>query len=132
MTIMKVNAMISLYNARVKHAGELDLQKMQNIIKDLIKPVSYISYDQKLQLVECVIKDNVGATFPTAEIYRSFIIYLVNAYTILELDKKGFDIIMENKMLDIILSTFQAEYELCNTLLQMCLDDSYERGGRYE
>lgn len=123
---MKVNTLIALYNARTKDIYNITPEIMQQTIVDLIKPIGYITYDKKLQLIERVIKDNINVKYPTAERYRSFIIYLVNAYTNLELDKNGFDILVENKIMDIILSSFKSEYEICNALLQMCLDDTLE------
>ena len=126
---MKANTLITLYNARTKDMRNITPDIMQRVIVDLIKPIGYIPYDRKLQLIEQVIKDNVNVKYPTAGRYRSFIIYLVNAYTNLELDKNGFDVLVENKIMDIVLSSFKSEYEICNALLQMCLDDTLMKEG---
>ena len=120
---MKVNVLVSLYNAKMKHAGKITSDIVMKTITDLVKPISYIPYDQKIEIAHQTIKDNLGKEYPTANTYRSFIIYLIKAYTNIELDEKGFDILMENRMIDLILSTFEPEYKMCSTILQMCLDD---------
>ena len=44
------------------------------------------------------------------------------------MDKNGFDILSENKLLDLIVSTFKSEFQICNTIMQMCLND-INKGG---
>lgn len=120
---MKVNVLISLYNTKVKHKGKLTSDVVMDTIIDLIKPINYIAYDKKIEIAKRVIEDNKNKEFPTPNMSRSFIIYLINAYTNIELDEDGFDVLSENKMLDLILSTFESEYKICSTILQMCIDD---------
>ncbi len=120
---MKANNLVSLYNARVKHAKELTPDVVINTIKDLIHPTSYIPYDKKLEIIDKTIEESEGAKYPTPERYRNLIINLILAYTNIEMDKSAFDILSDNKMLDIILSTFQSEYKICENLMQMCLMD---------
>ena len=124
---MKVNAFVNVYNSRLKHVGKITPELVANIIKDLIKPISHISYDKKIDIANQVIHDNINAEYPTAMRYRSFIIYLIKAYTNLEIDNDGFDILMNNGLLDLILLTFESEYKMCNTIFQMCVDDYESR-----
>ena len=120
---MKVNALVSLYNARVKNINNLTPDIVISTITDLVKPISYIPFDSKLKLCHKAITDAEKTEYPTAERYRNLIINMIAAYTNIEMDKNGFDILSENKMLDVILSTFESEYKMCATLLKMCCDD---------
>ena len=125
---MKANLLVSIYNARTKHIGQLTPQVVIDTITDIISPISYISYDNKLKIIEKTLEDSKDVKFPTAERYRNLIINLIATYTNIEMDKDAFDILSENKMLDIILSTFKSEYQICENLMQMCLMD-LERSG---
>lgn len=120
---MKVSAFISLFNAKTKHILKPTSDELYNIINDLIKPVEYISYDNKLKIIDKTIEDCKGSNHFTADISRHFLINLISAYTNLEMDVKGFDILSENRILDVILSCFESEYKICYNLMQMCLQD---------
>ena len=120
---MKANNLVSLYNARVKQAKDLTPEVVIDTITDLIHPIVYIPYDKKLEIIDKTIEESNDAKHPTPERYRSLIINLILAYTNIEMDNSAFDILSENKMLDIILSTFQSEYKICENLMQMCLMD---------
>lgn len=120
---MKANNLVSLYNARVKQTKEITSEIVINTITDLIHPIAYIPYDKKLEIIDKTIEESNGTKYPTPERYRNLIINLILAYTNIEMDNSAFDILSENKMLDIILSTFQSEYKICENLMQMCLMD---------
>lgn len=118
--------LVNIYNARAKHIQNLTNEKIVEILVDLIKPIKYISYDKKIEIAKMTIKQEKTQEFPTPFYYRRFIINLISAYTNIEMDIEGFDILSENKMIDIILSLFEQDYKVCNTIFQMCLDD-FER-----
>lgn len=120
---MKANNLVSLYNARVKQVKDLTPEVVINTITDLIHPIAYIPYGKKLEIIDKTIEESNDVKYPTPERYRSLIINLILAYTNIEMDESAFDVLSENKMLDIILSTFQSEYKICENLMQMCLMD---------
>ena len=112
-----------VYNTKLKHISNITPEIVMQTVSNLIKPVGYIPFDRKLDLVIKTIEDSKSEKYVTAIRYRNFIINLISAYTNIEMDEKGFDLLSENQMLDIILSTFQPEYEICSNLMQMCLMD---------
>ena len=120
---MKVNVFISLYNARVKHIDNINQDKIMEIIVDLIKPISYLPYDDKLKIVDYVIENTKNEKYPTAYRYRLFVVNLISAYTNLDCNIDDFDNLSSSKLIDIILHTFEQEYIICNHLLQMCIAD---------
>ena len=126
---MKVNAFLTVYNARMKRKNDITKNDIINEISDLIKPVSYIPYDDKLNIINATIDQSLNLKYPTANLHRSFIINMISAYTNLEMDNNGFDILSESKILDYIISLFQSEFTICSSLLQMCLDDTKARSG---
>lgn len=119
---MKPSSFLTLYNSRVKN-DSLDRDKIISTITELIKPVDYIPYDDKVKLVSTTILQSKDSDYPTATLHRNFIINIISAYTILEMDKEGFDLLSKTKMIDLILSLFQSEFTICDSLLNMCLND---------
>jgi hypothetical protein len=51
---MKPSSFLTLYNSRVKN-DSLDRDKIISTITELIKPVDYIPYDDKVKLVSTTI-----------------------------------------------------------------------------
>lgn len=124
---MKVNIFITKYNARVKHVVNLTTEIIMNTITDLIKPVDYISFQEKVDLVEKTIDETKHYKYPSVYRLRQFIVNLICAYTSLECTIDDFDLLSKSKLLDVIISTFESEYRICNTIMQICLDD--DKGG---
>ena len=120
---MKVNAFLTVYNTRTKHISNLDETKIMDIIIDLLKPIKYLPYDDKLKIIDKTINDSKTSTHPTADRYRHFVINLISAYTSIECTLEGFDVLSESRLLDLILSTFESEYKICSSLMQMCMQD---------
>lgn len=126
---MKANVFLTVYNTRMKHKNIISKDDILREISDLIKPVQYIPYDDKLKIVDITIKNSLDSQFPTANLHRAFIINMISAYTNLEMDNSGFDVLSESKLIDYIISLFQSEFTICSSLLQMCLDDMKARSG---
>lgn len=124
---MKVSNFISVYNARLKRNNDIDVSIIINIISDLIKPVSYISYDNKIALCKKTIEMSKSFEFPTPERKRLFIVNLISAYTNLEINIKDFDLLSETKLLEYVLMTFDSEYKICNSIMEMCIYDAESR-----
>lgn len=123
---MKINVFLSLYGAKAKHKAKTP-DEMISILGDLLKPKPYIKYDDKLRLIDLTLEQIKDSPHPTADRYRQFIVNMISAYTELELDIEGFDILMENNVLDAILSIFEQEYEFCTSLMNMCMRDKESR-----
>ena len=103
---LKVNAFITIYNTRTKHIQPLTRDIIMETITDLIKPVRYISYDNKIKIISETIKQSRNTDYPTAILHRNFIINIISAYTDLEMNNDGFDILCENGLLELIISLF--------------------------
>lgn len=123
MILLKVNAFITVYNTRTKHIKDLSPDVVLNIITDLIKPIKYVPFEQKLKMIDKTIEDSKSHKYPTAKRYVDLIMNMIALYTDLEIKKGDFDILSESGLLDIILSTFDSEYKFCSYLMQMCLQD---------
>ena len=120
---MKVNNFITVYNVKTKHLKELTPDVIIETVRSLINPISYISYDNKIKIIDKTLEESQESKYPTATRYKHFIINLIAAYTNLEIKEDDFDVLSESKMIDIILSTFKSEYEICSNLMQMCISD---------
>ena len=107
---MKVNNFITLFNARTKsnHISPEDVAKQ---IIDLIKPKSYLPYDEKVKIVMSTIEEtqDMKPCWPYRN--RLFIINLIKAYTNLEMTIPDFDILDQNMFIEPIMSTFENEYK---------------------
>lgn len=119
---MKVSNFITLFNVKTKN-GELSQKDLIDVIVELIKPKSYLSYDRKIQLVVDTINDS-EVNKPSAP-YRNrlFIINLIRTYTDLEVTVQDFDVLSQNMLIVPILSTFENEYKICSSIMNMCLDE---------
>lgn len=127
---MNVNSFVLLYTAKTKNIKNITLDECLSIIQPIIKPKSYLAFDEKLRIVDKTVEQCEHSSHPTADRYRHFLINLINAYTELDCRIKDFDTLCENKLLDVILSSFKSEYEICSNLLQMYLED-YGGGRRH-
>lgn len=107
--------------------NKLDENAIIDIVVDLIKPISYVSFDNKMKLIDKTIEDSKGAKYPTAERYKNFVVNLIATYTNLEMTSKDYDALSECKLLNIVLSTFESEYVTCSKLIQLCLQDLESR-----
>jgi len=120
---MKVGSFLTLFNVRLKNVKDISEDYIVQTIKDLIKPVGFISYDDKIQLIDNVLRKTSDTKYPTAYRHREFMMSLISTYTSLEVDKAGYDALCEAKLLDFILQTFKSECDFITALLNMCLQD---------
>ena len=119
---MKVSNFITLFNVKTKN-GKLSQEDLIDIIVELIKPKSYLPYDEKIQLVVDTINDS-EVNKPSAP-YRNrlFIVNLIRVYTDLEVTVQDFDVLSQNMLIVPILSTFENEYKICSSIMNMCLEE---------
>lgn len=117
---MKVNNFITLFNARTK-SNKVTPESAAKEIIDLIKPKSYIPYEDKIKLVLDTIEDtkDMKPCWPYRN--RLFIVNLIKAYTNLEMAVSDFDILEQNMFTEPILSTFEREYKICSSIMNNCL-----------
>ena len=125
---MKPNVFISLFTAKTKNKIKPTSDEIFDIITDIIKPVDYIKYDNKIKLIDKCFDETKDSKHPKADLQRAFVINMISAYTNIEMDNDGFDILSENSLLEIVLSTFRNEYETCSRLLQLCSLDREDGG----
>ena len=117
---MKVNNFITLFNTRTK-SNHISAEEVAKQIVDLIKPKSYLPYDDKISLIMSTIEQtqNIKPCWPYRN--RLFIINLIKAYTNLEVNEKDFDILDSNMFIEPILATFQNEYKKCIAMMDNCI-----------
>ena len=125
---MQSSMFITLFNTRMKPILHPSADDIISVIKDLIKPKYYVPYDEKIKLVEQSIQKVSKEKYPTPMLYRQLIIDLVNYYTDLEINKESFDDLCYNNLINFIISTFQNEYTICNSIMQMLKDDMMING----
>lgn len=120
---MTYSTFVKVYNARIKTTNN-SVESQLRLIADILKPKSYLSFDDKLEIVDKTLEQIKDSRHPTADRYRYFVLNVITAYTGLEqLDKAAFDELMQADLLDPILSTFESEYEFCTSVLNMCMRD---------
>lgn len=117
---MKVSNFITLFNVRTKN-GKITSEDVLRQIIDLVKPKSYLPYDDKIKLVLNTIEETKGMKPCWPYRNRLFIINLINAYTKLEATVDDFDILSENLFIEPLLSTFEREYKICSSIMNNCL-----------
>ena len=117
---MKVNNFITLFNVRTK-SNQISPEDVAEQIIDLIKPKSYIPYDDKIKLVLSTIEDTKDKFPCWPHRNRLFIVNLIKTYTNLEATIQDFDVLDENRFIEPILSTFQNEYKKCIAIMDNCV-----------
>ncbi len=123
---MKASNFVLLYNTRIKNFNNITNDKIQSVTNDLIKPIKYIPYDDKIKIIDSVLNGNYKTDYPTARIYKEFTSAIISAYTNLEMGKDGYDILCETGLLNYVLNSFKSECEVMTGLLNMCLKDRGE------
>ena len=121
---MKISVFMPLFNSRLNRLKEVSEQSIMDIVNDIVKPVAYIPYEKKIELVDSVIQSAKGQKYETPFRYRQLIIALINAYTNLEMAIDDFDTLSMNGLLNPIMMTFKSEYIICESLMKMMVDDS--------
>ena len=53
---MRTSVFITSFNARLKRISNPSIDDMVSVTTDLIKPIKYLSYDDKIKLVVATIK----------------------------------------------------------------------------
>ena len=105
----------------------LKADQLQQLIAKTIEVKRYLSIKEKRELIDdiinsCIIYDDGVYKFDDIDKYIAFTMKTIAAYTNLELsdDIDGdYDMLCEARLLNIVIETFNGEYENVNLLLQM-------------
>ena len=100
------------------HISPEDVAKQ---IIDLIKPKSYLPYEDKIKLVLSTIEEtkDMKPCWPYRN--RLFMVNLIKAYTNLEVTEADFDTHDQNMFIEPIMATFENEYKKCIAIMDNCL-----------
>ena len=105
--------------------------QLEELVSKKIETKKYLSIKEKKGLVESIINECIlfhdGVfKFDDVEKYICFTMRVIEAYTNLELSndmEDDYDLLCESGLLNIVIDTFNAEYENVKVLLQMKCDD---------
>ncbi len=107
----------------------LKSDQLQEFIKKQLDVKNYISIKDKKELVEsivneCVLYEDGVFKFDDIDKYIYFTMKTIATYTNLEFSdiEDDYDLLCESKTLELIVDTFQKEYDDINILLQMKCD----------
>lgn len=114
---MEVNQFIMQYKAKTNNK-ELSQEADFKIISEMLHTKKYIGISKKKSIVQSIIKntivqdDSLDIKYDGCDKYLYTIITLINEYTDLHIDEKGYDQICSNGLLNKVISTFGTEYEI--------------------
>lgn len=114
---MEVTQFVMQYKARVKNK-ELSQEEDIKLISDMLHTKKYIGISKKKSIVQNIIKstvtqdDYLDIKYDGCDKYLYTIITLINEYTDLNIDEKGYDQICSNELLNKVVATFGVEYEI--------------------
>lgn len=124
---MEVTQFIMQYNAKIK-GKELSIEEDLNVISNMIHPKKYISFARKKEIVMDIIKstiiqdDNLNILYDGCDKYLHTVIVLLNEYTDLNVNEKGYDQICASNLLNKIIATFGQEYEVVIGMLDIYME----------
>lgn len=105
----------------------LKADQLQQLIAKTIGVKSYLSIKEKRELIDdiinsCILYEDGMYKFDDIDKYISFTMKTIEAYTNLEMSgnlEDDYDALCEAHLLNIVIETFNGEYENVNLLLQM-------------
>lgn len=125
---MKVQELIDVMGMNKNKILKAD--QLKELLIKTLEIKKYISIKDKKNIVDdivssCILYENGVFKFNEIDKYIYFTMKTIKAYTNLELSddiEEDYDLLCENKLLNIIISTFKAEYDEVSVLLQMKCD----------
>lgn len=125
---MKVQELVNLMNNPKNKMLKPD--QKQNLIRKELEVKKYITIKDKKEIVEDIVDECIlfeGGMFKFDEIdkYLCFTMKVIAAYTNIELSddiEADYDMLCENDLLELVISTFKTEYDNVSVLLQMRCD----------
>lgn len=129
---MKVNEFVEYMKKNTNRATRED--QVLSMAQKQLEAKPYLSIKAKRDLIDkiidaCLLYDDGVYKFDGIAKYVYFTMYTIEAYTSLELNEDiedDFDLLSESKLLPIVISTIQNEYDDVNILLQMQCDSLLE------
>ena len=125
---MEITQFIMQYNAKIK-GKSLNEEEDLKIISNMIHPKKYLSFSKKKNIVQDIIKntiiqdDNLNIMYDGCEKYLYTIITLINEYTDLNIDEKGYDQICANRLLHKIIASFGEEYDVVIGMIDIYMEE---------
>lgn len=128
---MKTNEFVQKVNEnKTKLYNKADKNALSNFIKQTLNVKSYLSIKEKKELIEdivseTIIYENGLLKFNGVDQYIVYTMKCIEAYTDLELSDDiddDYDELSKARLLEVITSTFEEEYQIVLTLLQMQCD----------
>ena len=125
---MKINEFIELMGTDKNKMLKAD--QLQTVVTKTIETKEYLSIKEKKNLVnnivnECVLYEDGAYKFDEIDKYVCFTMRTIAAYTNLELSndiEEDYDSLCRSKLLNMVIGTFEGEYENIKVLLQMRCD----------
>ena len=125
---MKVKELVEFANSGKNKLLKAD--QLTEAVKKEINTKDYIGIKEKKTLVdniinECIVYENGIPRFDYIEKYICFTMRVIEAYTNLELSddiEDDYDELCRNELLNVVIFTFEGEYENIKSLLQMKCD----------
>lgn len=125
---MKVNELVNFMNHSKNKMLKLD--QKQSLIQKELEVKKYISIKDKKNIVDdivnaCVLFEGGMFKFDEIEKYICFTMKVIESYTNIELSddmEADYDMLCENGLLELVISTFKTEYDNVSVLLQMKCD----------
>lgn len=129
---MKVNEFVEYMKKNTNQATRED--QVLSMVKKQLVAKSYMSIKEKRNLIDeiidsCILYEDGIYKFDSISKYVYFTMYTIAAYTSLELSddiEEDFDVLSESRLLPVVLSIIQNEYDDVNILLQMQCDSLLE------
>ena len=132
---MKINEFVETYKAKRFINTKNSVDERVEYIKSTLEVKKYIPFADKRELCSAVIetcctKKNGLVEVDSVSRYIAFTIAVISAYTNLEFSSDGeydpldeYDMLCEHGLLNPILAIIGDEYDTCNSILNMMMDD---------
>jgi hypothetical protein len=126
---MKCIELANIYNLKTKNKDNISDDDRIKIIRDLIHPKKYLSFQKKQDLVLDIlnkvvdISDDGQLLYNSCEKYVLFITTLLSIYTDLDIDEKSYDVLCSNYILNYTMASLGSEYDICLGIMEMYIDD---------
>ena len=124
---METTQFVMQYNAKVRNKNLTEKEHI-DIVTQMIHPKSYISISKKKEIVQNIIKetikqdDELNIIYDGCDKYLITMIFLINEYTDLNIDEKGYDQICANGLLDLVINSFGSEYETIMGIMNLYME----------
>lgn len=131
---MKVVDFVKEFNAKKPINSQAKPNAVEEYIKQTLEVEEYISFKRKQALVKLIVLQNMEIVDGIKKIdsisqYMSFVIAMLTSHTNLEMSDdpmEDYDLLAQNGLLPLIVSTFKQDYDECDVLLKMVVASELE------